>query len=120
MLIFRVDSTNASAWEYNTVNDNPAHPYYELIRAGGVKSDAYSASVGLASDPFPGTKNMKTINNETTPNLKTWAGKLSLLGFRDIKERSGVITFEAYNVNVLTSINFESDSCTIAGWTRVK
>ena len=114
MLIFRVDSTNASAWEYNTVNDNPAHPYYELIRAGGIKSDAYSASIGLASDPFPGTKNMKTINNETTPNLKTWAGKLSLLGFRDIKERSGVITFEAYNVNVLTSISFESDSCTIA------
>lgn len=115
MLIFRVDSTNAAAWNYNnTVNDNPDHPYYELLRAGGVKSDSYSVSAGSASDPFPGTKKVKIINNETSPNLKTWAGKSSLLGFRDIKEHGGVITFEAYNVNILTSISFESDSCAIS------
>ena len=110
MLIFRVDSTNNSAWEYNCVNDNPAHPYYELLRAGGVKSDAYSISAGSASDPFPGTRGVTTINNETSPNLKTWSGKLSNLGFRKIKESGGVITFEAYEVDVLTSIRFANDS----------
>ena len=111
MLIFRVDSTNAAAWgDQNFVNDNPDHPYYELIRAGGVKSDAYYVSVGAASDPFPGTKRVTTINNETTPNLKTWSGKPSYLGLRNIKESAGVITFEAYNVHELTSIAFSSDN----------
>jgi M6 family metalloprotease-like protein len=111
MLIFRVDSTNAAAWgNQNYVNDNPDHPYYELIRAGGVKSDAYYVSIGAASDPFPGTKHVTAINNETTPNLKTWAGKPSFLGLRNIKESGGVITFEAYNVNVLTSISFSRES----------
>ena len=111
MLIFRVDSTNTSAWLYeNSVNDNPQHPYYELIRAGGVQSDAYSVSKGAASDPFPGTKRVRTINNETIPNLKTWAGKPSFLGLRNIKESGGVISFEAYNVNVLTSIAFANDN----------
>lgn len=110
MLIFRVDSTNNAAWENNCVNDNPDHPYYELLRAGGVKSDAYSISAATASDPFPGTRGVTTINNETSPNLKTWSGKLSNLGLRKIKEVGGVITFETYEVDVLTSIRFASDS----------
>ena len=111
MLIFRVDSTNASAWgENNAVNDNPDHPYYELLRAGGVKPDSYYAAIGASSDPFPGTKNIRTINNETTPSLKTWAGKPNSLGLRNIKESGDVITFDAYDVDVLTSIAFTSDS----------
>lgn len=111
MLIFRVDSTNTAAWrEYNAVNDNPDHPYYELLRAGGVKSDAYYVSVGAASDPFPGTRGVTTINNETSPSLKTWAGKPNNLGLRNIKETKGVITFDAYHVNVLTSISFSGDN----------
>ncbi len=105
MLIFRVDSTNTAAWtNYNTVNDNPDHPYYELLRAGGTKSGA------TASDPFPGTRNVTLINNETTPSLKTWTGKPSDFGLRNIKESGGVITFEAYDVNVLSSIAFSSDT----------
>ena len=111
MLIFRVDSTNTAVWGgQNSVNDNPDHPYYELIRAGGVKSNEYYISVGASSDPFPGTKRVTTINNETTPNLKTWSGRNSFLGLRKIKESGGVITFEAYNVNVLTSIAFSSEN----------
>ena len=111
MLIFRVDSTNNSAWTFsNTVNDNPDHPYYELLRAGGVKSSAYSVSVGSSSDPFPGTRGVRTINNETSPSLKTWSGKYNSLAFRNIKESDGVITFEAYEVDVLTSIRFTKDN----------
>ena len=119
MLIFRVDSTNTAAWTYeNTVNDNPKHPYYELLRAGGVKTSSYSTS--SASDPFPGTQRVRTINNETTPNLKTWTGKPSFLGLREITESSGVITFEAYNVNILTAISFSSDNFIIGVGTRLQ
>lgn len=111
MLIFRVDSTKQSAWLYeNSVNDNPQHPYYELLRAGGVRPGTYFVSAGSASDPFPGTRGITTINNETSPSLKTWSGKFSSLGLRRIKENSGVITFEAYEVDVLSSIAFTSDN----------
>lgn len=111
MLIFRVDSTNTPAWEYyNSVNDNPQHPYYELLRAGGVKSGSYFAAAATASDPFPGTRGITTVNNETSPSLKTWSGKLSNLGLRNIRENQGVITFETYEVDVLTAITFSSDN----------
>ena len=111
MLIFRVDSTNTSVWDYqNAVNDNPDHPYYELLRAGGVKTAEGYVSVGASSDPFPGTKRVRTINNETSPSPKTWSGKLNSLALRNIKETGGVITFEAYPVNDLMSIAFTGDN----------
>lgn len=104
MLIFRVDSTNTQVWTYyNSVNDYANHPYYELLRAGGLKyEDGYRT--GADSDPFPGTNRVTTINNETTPNLKTWTGRNNTLGLRNITEQGGKITFETYDVNVLTEI----------------
>ncbi len=100
MLIFRVDSTNSQAWAYNSVNDNPKHPYYELVRAKGKQSTDSSR------DPFPGTGKVTSIDNDTEPaNLKTWAGKKCDFGLRNIKETNGVITFNAYYVNVLTEIS---------------
>lgn len=109
MLIFRVDSTSAYPWTYNTVNNNPNHMYYEMVRAGGgVKQKASDGNYYMyadGSDPFPGTKRVTEISNTTTPaNLKTWAGKLTLLGLRNITESDGNITFEAFDVNILTEI----------------
>ena len=120
MLIFRVDSTSSSVWNYNSVNNNSNHPYYELLRAGGVRSNSNSISAGTASDPFPGTRNVTAINNETSPNLKTWSGKLSNLAFRNIRESGGVITFDAYDVDVLTSISFTSDSYRLSIGSRLQ
>lgn len=101
MLVFRVDSTNASVWERNEVNCNPKHNYFVLLRAGGG-----NASTAKASDPFPGTKRVTTLNNVTSPaNLMTWSGQPSMLGFENISEgRGGRITFDIVDVNVLRSI----------------
>lgn len=109
MLIFRVDSTNTSVWRNNTLNCNPKHNYYELVRAGGVKrlpaSGGLSVAYGAPSDPFPGTANVTTISNVTSPaSLKTWAGSLSTFGLRNITEKDGQISFEVYRVDVLTDI----------------
>ena len=99
MLVFRVDSTNTQVWTDNKVNAKPSHNYFELLRAGGSKSG------DTDSDPFPGTKKVKTLNNQTTPaNLKTWKGKESPFGLENIKETNGVITFDVIDVNVLTSV----------------
>ena len=121
MLIFRVDSTNANAWAYNIINDNPVHPYYELVRAKGVQNaTAYDAFPASPRDPFPGTGRVTAIDNETSPaNLLTWAGKENNYGLRSISERNGVISFEAYYVNVVTSISIP-DSVTMGFATQLQ
>ena len=103
MLIFRVDSTNSRAWTDNSVNDAPRHPYYELVRA---KSESSPSTTDSGRDPFPGTGRVTTINNETSPaSLLTWAGLENEFGLRGITEKSGIISFEAYYVNVLTGLS---------------
>ena len=87
MLVFRVDSTDVSVWEYNKVNASPTHNYYELLRAGNSTSGAQT------SDPFPGTSNVTVLNNTTTPSLCTWNGTYNTFGLSEITETDGVITF---------------------------
>ena len=88
MLVFRVDSTNVSVWEYNKVNANASRNYYELLRAGN------STSGAQASDPFPGTSKVVTLNNSTTPSLCTWNGTYNAFGLSEIAETDGLITFK--------------------------
>ena len=107
MLIFRVDSTNASAWYYNSVNDYPNHPYYELVRANGNPSiNDFGEFPGKSSDPFPGTRRVTSISNESSPaNLLTWSKLPNDFALRNITEKNRVISFEAYYVNILTEVS---------------
>jgi len=101
MLVYRVDSTNTNVWRENKVNCNPKHNYFELLRAKGA-----NGSAAQSSDPFPGTGRVTMINNSTSPaNLLTWSGKNNLLGVENIKEHSGVISFNIIDVNVLKAIS---------------
>ena len=88
MLVFRVDSTDVSVWQTNRVNASPTHNYYELLRAGNSTSGAQT------SDPFPGTSNIMTLNNTTSPSLCTWNGTYNTFGLSEITETNGVITFK--------------------------
>lgn len=88
MLIARVDSTNSRIWDWNHVNADPSHNYYELLRAGNGTSGANS------SDPFPGSGNVTAVSNFTNPNLRTWAQVECPFEIRNITEASGVITFK--------------------------
>lgn len=120
MLIFRVDSTNTQAWYANTVNDNPKHPYYELVRAKGVQTSTDELFPSTARDPFPGTGRVTSIDNTTEPaNLLTWAKKRNDFGLRSISERSGVISFEAFLANVLTELTLP-DSITMGYGTTMQ
>ena len=105
MLIFRVDSTNSQVWVNNSVNDNPKHPYYELIRARGVQPTSYDPFPSTGRDPFPGTTNVTSISNTTSPaNLLTWAKKECDFALKNITERGGTIRFNAYFTHVLTGV----------------
>lgn len=104
MLVFRVDSTNTDVWIWsNAVNDNPDHPYYELIRANGYRNDDTS------SDPFPGTARVTRLDNETSPaHLRSWTGKNTVIGLSDIAEQDGVVTFDAFDAFQLQGISTAS------------
>ena len=99
MLVFRVDSTNTTVWNQNQVNNNPKHNYYELVRAKGTMGSS-------AYDSFPGSGKVTTLNSSTSPaNLLTWAGKETQWGLNNIKETSGVITFDIEDTYVLRELN---------------
>ena len=88
MIVARVDSTDVNVWDTDAVNCNPAHNYYELLRAGG-------GTLGDDDDdPFPGTNNVTQLDNNTTPNLLTWAGLPNAFALSNISESDGVITFK--------------------------
>lgn len=98
MLIFRVDSTSARVWQNNTVNANPNHNYFELVRARGTSSAA-------SYDPFPGRGNVTKVNNVTSPaNLKTWSGKDTRFGLLNIKETGGKISFDVEDTYILRDL----------------
>lgn len=104
MIVTRVDSTNSSMWSRNKVNCNPAHNYFELLRAGNTTYGDQS------SDPFPGSTGNIVITNETAPNLLTWNGTPNEYNIVGINERSGVITFSVVPDGEILSIveDFES------------
>ncbi|MDO4510801.1 MAG: M6 family metalloprotease domain-containing protein [Bacteroidales bacterium] len=89
MLVARVDSSNASVWNSNRVNCDPSRLYYELLRAGQVLTGE-----GEPSDPFPGSKNIPILTNETDAHLKTFNGTRNKWNIVGIKEEDGVISFK--------------------------
>ena len=110
MLVWRVDSTNVNMWRGNSVNDNPEHPYYELVRAGGAHSNSYGYYETI-SDPFPGANKVTQLDNLTSPaSLRSWAGKNNPFGLTNIQEQQGVITFDVFDANVLTSITLQDEA----------
>ena len=110
LLVFRVDSTNSTVWNDNTVNANPVHNYFEMVRAGG-----FTGLNEADSDPFPGSYKVTTLSNTTSPgNLKTWSGKHSPWALWNIAENNGVITFDIVSVNVLFNLKFNVDDLLLA------
>lgn len=101
MLVFRVDLTNSTVWQTNTVNARPDHNYFELIRAGG-----WQNANEKGSDPFPGSFNVTMLNNTTTPaNLLSWTGAETRLALENIAESAeGIITFDVVDTYVLQSV----------------
>lgn len=115
MLVWRVDSTNATAWENNRVNSTATHPLYELLRAGGVGAS------DTGSDPFPGTQGITTLTNTTTPSLRSWTGRNSDYEITDINRNSnGVVSFNLKVQKYKTHVeDFEDMALTTADASKV-
>ena len=86
MLVFRVDSTNPNVWIQNTINNNPNHVYYELIRANNSLADG-------GGNTFPGTTQRESLTDDTTPSLRSWTGTPTETSLLNIKEENNIISF---------------------------
>lgn len=110
MLVFRVDSTNPSVWSSNKINSNPAHNYYELLRANPAKNVSGTVTDG-PGDPFPGSGNVTSLTPSGSPAFKTWGGLTPQFSLDSIWENSGVIGFRIAPDNTKTKIeDFENMS----------
>jgi len=97
MLVARVDSTSDNVWWMNTVNANPAHMYYELLRAGGGGNSA--------GDPFPGQSRVTRLDNYTTPSLQCWSGEFNEYGIEGISwDTDSAIVFTVFADTTIQSI----------------
>ena len=104
MLVFRVDRTNNSVWNYNTVNNNPSHPYYELLRADGT-AHYYEGYLASVYDTYPGKANVTELHNSSSPtNLLSWNGTATKWGLTNIAEADGVVSFQIDNALEVKSI----------------
>ena len=100
MLVHRVEKPGSNVWTSNTINCNPSHNYYEVVRANGT-----SSSNASSRDLFP--SNGKTsLHNSTSPaNLKTWDGTNTKWGLTNIKLSNKKISFDVTNTFELKSLN---------------
>lgn len=117
MLIHRVDSTNTSVWDRNTINANPSHNYYYLLRAV-LKTNAYGV-VDHDGDPFPGSYNVTAIDYDTDPALIAWSGKGANLVLKDIEESDeGIVSFYAYPKRLIENMEDFEDMETTGKYDR--
>ncbi|MCM1004967.1 MAG: M6 family metalloprotease domain-containing protein [Prevotella sp.] len=91
MLVWHIDF-NASVWANNVVNNNEYHQYVDLEEACGYNGTTEAV---FAAYPFPGTKNVTSFTDDTTPSMKAWNGQGLNMPITDIAETDGVITFKA-------------------------
>lgn len=101
MLVYHIDktATYASRWTANTINAYSNHQCADLVEADGkeVLYDGTNATAWYASvkgDPFPGTSNVTSITDATTPSLKSWAGAATGKPITNIAITNGVVTFK--------------------------
>jgi len=97
----------------------PGHGMIVTHHGGGYEcslvnadNDSTCSSASQAGDPFPGTTSNTSVTEDTTPNLKTWAGARSGNAVTNIAENSGVITFD-FTKTAAPNVNNSCNSATV-------
>lgn len=91
MLIWHIDY-NTYQWASNSVNNTKSHQYVDIEEANN-NPDGSNAST-LAGWAFPGTKNVTSFTDTTTPNMRSWSGANLETPITNIAESNGIISFD--------------------------
>ena len=117
MLIWHVDY-NPSIWTRNIVNNQREHNYVDIEEACGTWYDSSSSTRGSLGDyAFPGSKGVTSFTDDTTPSMKTWAGRRLNLPVTDIEENDGVISFNVSGGRCDAAVPVVSEPAAVGdGW----
>ena len=117
LLVFRVDKSNNSVWNMsstngNTVNANANRNYYELLRAAGNQCETNGSPRSLASDAFPGTANVTSLDYTTSPTaLKSMSGtgRDTRWALNHIQMAGSAITFDITDTWTIKSMSLPEE-----------
>lgn len=96
MLVWHVNY-DAAAWRDNGPNNNQKQ-CVDIVEASGLSDNSDWETMGTYT--FPGTTNTTSFTDDTTPSMRTWAGKALGVPLTEIAETDGVITFDVNGGNV--------------------
>ncbi len=90
MLIWHIDYLR-TIWDRNSCSNNANHQYVDIEEADNIKTEATRDG-----DAFPGSANVTSFGDNTTPSMVTWTSQRLNMPITDIKESapSGIITFK--------------------------
>lgn len=89
MLVWHIDY-EPSVWERNTVNNTSSHQYVDIEEADNRRTES-----SRDGDCFPGTSNVTSFTDDTTPSMRSWSGIRPGLPLTNIAEDAdGNITFD--------------------------
>ena len=74
-------------WSMNMVNAISNHQCADIEEADNIPTN-------IKGDPFPGSGNIKSFTDETTPSMKTWSGASLDKPITAISEKDGIISFD--------------------------
>lgn len=118
MLVIHVDYKK-SAWDNNSINNDPSHQRVTIIPADNKLTDS-----SVAGDTYPGTTNNTELTNYSTPAATTYKGGYMNKDITDITMKDGVVTFSfmkgALEVPVLSDAYDVTSSGFSVEWNAVE
>lgn len=111
LLVWRVDSTNETAWTTNKINVDPDHNYLQIMRASEhdttrvYNSRNYTVAIDGPWDVYPGTDGIDSLVNHDDSKLvriNSWTGLKTEWTLKNIARTDDYCTFRA----VKDPINF--------------
>lgn len=109
MLIYHVDENWIATHMSNNLNAYPTHQGLDVEEADNIRSTAT-----YGGDPFPGTSNITSFTDTTTPSSVTWASANTGKPITNIAENSGVITFDFMQGIVVLDMYVDSISVAVS------
>ncbi len=90
MLVWHV-KYDSSLWDSNGPN-NYEQQHVDIVEAGGLADNSDWET--MATYTFPGTSRVTSFTDDTTPSMRTWAGKALGVPLTSITEENGIISFD--------------------------
>lgn len=115
MIVYHIDKTASytTRWDNNEINAYSAHQCWEIEKASG------TGTKEATTTPFPGTANITSFTDATTPSMQTWSGVSLNKPITEISESAGNISFAFMGGSTGPELTLPANSSTVnVGTTR--